>query len=257
MNDSIRNQRGLSLVELLVSIALGLLLTVGALEMMLSSRNLHRATDTSSRMQENARFALDFLARDIRMAGYSPSSAEDNEGDSFFDDTCDIYDPCTEDGADTDSDRIAVLLNPENDRDCVGNTTTNQIANVYYLQTVDDVSSLYCRGYDTDTNAWVGSGQPLVDGVENMQFLYGISEDGDATITQYTSANNVTDWAYISAVKISLLVNNGQAQGNSQAKERTFNLLDAPPLTLEDNHDRQIFTTTIAVNNILYNEVNE
>ena len=46
-------QYGLSMVELLVAMALGLLLTVGALQMMLASQQLYDTTDSQSRIQEN------------------------------------------------------------------------------------------------------------------------------------------------------------------------------------------------------------
>ncbi len=59
-------QYGLSMVELLVAAALGLLLTaVRAPQMMLASQQLYDTTDSQSRIQENGRFALDFLSREL------------------------------------------------------------------------------------------------------------------------------------------------------------------------------------------------
>ncbi len=63
-------QGGLSLIELMVAITLGLLLTVAVIQVFLSSRGVFRMQDAQSRLQENARFAMDYLARDIRMAGF-------------------------------------------------------------------------------------------------------------------------------------------------------------------------------------------
>lgn len=70
MRASSHTQRGLTIVELMVGLALGLFLLGGVLQIYLSSNQTYRSTDALSRMQENARFAMDFLQADIREAGY-------------------------------------------------------------------------------------------------------------------------------------------------------------------------------------------
>ena len=66
----LRGERGLGLVELMVAIALslGVLLTLGYL--FVGGRQTYRVQDGLARIQENARYAIEFLAREIRMAGY-------------------------------------------------------------------------------------------------------------------------------------------------------------------------------------------
>jgi len=67
---SSRSQRGFSLIELMVAITLGFIV-VGAIGYLyLGSRQTFRTTDAMSRIQENARYALQTTARDVRMAGY-------------------------------------------------------------------------------------------------------------------------------------------------------------------------------------------
>ena len=61
--------RGLSLVELMVALVVGLLLTAGAISVFLSNKRTHEVTSGLSRLQENARFALETMLRDLRMAG--------------------------------------------------------------------------------------------------------------------------------------------------------------------------------------------
>ena len=258
MINSMLYQKGLSLVELLIAMALGLLLTVGALQMMLSSQTIYRTTDTLSRVQENGRFALNFLAKGIRMAGHNSAEDEDAEGKVFWDGACGASDPCTFNGAGTDSDQIGVLMDPSDDNDCQGNNVGEDkvIVNVYSVADLDNdqVNSLYCQGYNLTTGAWYGAGaQPLVDGIESMQILYGVSDpDANNSITSYISSDDVGDWGSIGAVRIGLLVNNGQVAGNGENETRTFNLLDAPTITATDKHSRQAFTTTVTINNIIY-----
>lgn len=65
-----RNQKGLSLVELMIAVAIGLFLVGGIGALYLNSKNTFRVQDDLSRVQENGRFAMQILSDDIRMAGY-------------------------------------------------------------------------------------------------------------------------------------------------------------------------------------------
>jgi type IV pilus assembly protein PilW len=62
-------QRGLSLVELMISITLGMVAVAGAISIYLSNRNSYQLVESAARVQENARFAVEFLGRDLREAG--------------------------------------------------------------------------------------------------------------------------------------------------------------------------------------------
>jgi type IV pilus assembly protein PilW len=66
-----KHQRGLSLVELMVSIVIGLVLVTGIIQVFLSSQQTYTAQQEIARLQENIRFSHEFLNRDIRMAGYA------------------------------------------------------------------------------------------------------------------------------------------------------------------------------------------
>ncbi|MDA1369452.1 MAG: PilW family protein [Proteobacteria bacterium] len=61
---------GLSLIELLIAMVLGLTLASGVLQIYASSSATERSQDARLRMQEGGRFALNFLGNEIRMAGY-------------------------------------------------------------------------------------------------------------------------------------------------------------------------------------------
>lgn len=66
----VRGQTGFGLVELMIAMTIGLILLGGIGYLYIGSRGAYRTTDNLSRMQENARYALDMMSRDIRMAGY-------------------------------------------------------------------------------------------------------------------------------------------------------------------------------------------
>lgn len=67
---SISRQRGLSLVELMIAITLSLLLILGVTQIFLSSKQTYSTNNALSRVQENGRFAIEFLTQDIRNTGY-------------------------------------------------------------------------------------------------------------------------------------------------------------------------------------------
>lgn len=62
-------QRGVSLVEVMIAMVIGLVLTAGVIQLFLGSKQTYRFHDAVSRVQENARFAIEALNFDIRMAG--------------------------------------------------------------------------------------------------------------------------------------------------------------------------------------------
>ncbi len=63
-------QKGLSLIELMISLTLGIVLMTGVMQMFLTSRITYNTQQAISRIQESGRMAVDMLAEDIRMAGY-------------------------------------------------------------------------------------------------------------------------------------------------------------------------------------------
>lgn len=63
-------QYGMTLIELMVALAIGAFLMIGAITAFMQSRTTFRVTESLARMQENARFALDLVETDVRMGHY-------------------------------------------------------------------------------------------------------------------------------------------------------------------------------------------
>lgn len=66
-----RKEKGLTLIELMIAMVLGLILVAGVIQIFVSNKQAYRVTDAHSKLQDNARFALEVLSRDIRSAGFS------------------------------------------------------------------------------------------------------------------------------------------------------------------------------------------
>jgi type IV pilus assembly protein PilW len=67
---SFRRQGGLSLIELMIALLVGLLLLGGLVQIYVSSKQGYNAQEQLARMQEGGRFAMDLITRDLRRAGY-------------------------------------------------------------------------------------------------------------------------------------------------------------------------------------------
>ena len=273
-----RQQQGFTLVELMVSILISTIMIGVALSQLIGSRTLFALQEADSRIEENARYALEVLTSNIRMASF----VDINDGTQatvtgqFFSTNCTgtlAFNPCTEDGAtttgtSTDSDHFAVWYNPPatNEVDCSGNAlptanTATSVANVFYT----DADGLRCASYavsSSNTATYIAdSDQAIIDGIENMQIQYGITDQsyGSTVPVRYISAATVNGigsnatlrekWASIMSVRVTILAGTGINDGLDQAASKTYTVSDAPPMTFSDGNRRKIFSSTVAINN--------
>lgn len=277
-------QQGFSLIELMIAVTLSMVLMGAALQFISSSRSTYELGDDLSRVQENGRIALDIMVKDLQLASYRrPPQPPTNP----FLRPCNLDingnpSPCTADGdvgleapiAGVQGDRLAVQYAPDLQpdgsaaTDCLGNNIPADIKliNVYTVRDLDGdgIFSLYCESYDATNFTPLFAPQPLIDGIDEMQVLYGISgptglgiKDGipqeviPPSVTKYISADQLTaiDWANMRAVRVALLVSNGRADGFADQRLRTYRLLDSPLLPFTDGQARRIYSTTVQFNN--------
>lgn len=97
---------------------------------------------------------------------------------------------------------------------------------VYYLraystQSGDNIPTLMRKSpADQDSNA-----QPIVEGIENMQFQYGVDDNGDGTPDRYTTTpSSVAEWSNVVTVRVSLLARSIDADYSRPADTRSYNL---------------------------------
>lgn len=68
---NMNKQSGQSLIEILISITIAMFLMIGIVTLFNNNKRVYREQDEMGRLQENARFSMELLIKDIRMAGYS------------------------------------------------------------------------------------------------------------------------------------------------------------------------------------------
>jgi len=247
MNVSIHNtsssktrQQGLSLIELMVALTIGLILMLGVGQIFLSNKASYNIQNGLGQLQENARFALNIMSQDIGMAGYDP--VEDGTTVDAFNaaNTLENQSANADLGftvaAGTASDTVEI--NYTSATDCNGNASGGTATNRYYLNNTD----LMCLGNGSAT------AEVIAEGIENMQILYGEDTDNTGIANHYVSASNVTDWTTIKTVRIALLASTIEAVG--ALDDNTYSLLNTPPLgPMDDNQLRRIFSQTTLIRN--------
>lgn len=62
--------RGVSLIEMMIALAIGSFLILGLVRVFSASRTAYQLSEGVSRVQENGRFAIEFIQRDLRMVGH-------------------------------------------------------------------------------------------------------------------------------------------------------------------------------------------
>ena len=244
---------GMSLIELLIAMALGLALSLGVMQVYVMTR--HTQTDLAAhiRLQETGRLALHFLLQELRAAGYPRCPAEqwpflaiasfelpafihgwEAEG-TAPDDIEDEYTysregtevVASEHGWSTSGDETleGFLLLPGSDviqiRDiCSSNVASaqhdpiNEIhGTIFYVSKRGNLAENPPALFRRGSDD--GRAEELFEGVASLQVLYGIANDGQAPA--YVVATEVPDWEHLTSLRISLLL-----QSFDPPLQRTF-----------------------------------
>lgn len=67
---TLRKVAGMTLIELMIALLIGIILVLGLVQIFSASRTAYQLSEGVARVQENGRFAIDYLQRDVRMAGH-------------------------------------------------------------------------------------------------------------------------------------------------------------------------------------------
>jgi type IV pilus assembly protein PilW len=279
-----RKAQGFSLIEMMIAILISTIIIGVALSQLLASRTLFARQEDNSRIEENARYALDFLGKNARMAAFSNKASgitEDPPKDQLFSFNCGSvtvdgssasFNPCTGNGTGTNSDYFAIWTNPPASKEetCSGLAVANSVTTIANLFYISD-SQLRCRSYtiNNTTNAATyinNSDAAIIDGIDNMQILYGITDQsyGSNTPTRYVSAATIealannsllkNKWASVVSMRISLLVGTGlndRGDNVDPIAGRNFSIADAPTINYTDGNLRKIYSSTVALNNAI------
>jgi len=111
----------------------------------------------------------------------------------------------------------------------------------YIDQNPNNVPALYQR------NAVSGAILELVEGIEDMQILYGVDTTGDGVVTTYEPANAVGNWNDVLSVKVSLLLRSIEDNLTADGPQ-TYRFNDTD-VTADDRRLRSVYTKTFTLRN--------
>jgi type IV pilus assembly protein PilW len=231
-------QKGMTLIEIMIALLLGVFLLAGVIQIFISSRETYRVQEALSRLQENGRFAMDFLGRDIRMADYRACSVSlllDNAGNRWG-----VV------GAPDGANAANRALDPP---DSITVRWSDVQPCINPTQTV--VYTIAASATPPNLMELKRNGASLVEGVENMQITYGVDSNSDGTPDYYGSAGTVTyaEMGTVVSVRVSLLL--ATIDDNLTAAPLAYNYNGVTSPLPADRRIRRVFNSTFTLRNRL------
>lgn len=228
-------QYGFTIIELMTALTVGLLLTAGAAQIYLSSKQTFRFGDNLSRLSEEGQFALDLMARDIRLAGFRnvtnirnlpaplPNAITGVEGLGL-------------DGSDT------ITNSYDSNTDCVNNPVAVTTFNAYSLQLgLNGRKALFCNMTE------------LIANVDDLQFTYGIDVNNDLSPDRYVNADAIVNLQNIVSVRIGLLVSSAEDMVSLSQDTKNYDVSGTSIGPLNDYRARRVYSATVKIRNCLRN----
>jgi type IV pilus assembly protein PilW len=243
-------QKGFSIVELMVALLLGLIITAAAVQLFVTNHRTFQLQQITSRIHEDGQLLLRFLVRDLRRTGVVIDGVAMNTamGVQFSNYTWGGNNiPASAESA--DFDRLTIGFHGETgEQDCEGDAApaAQEIINTYFVED----STLRCQG---SVNSGT-TGVELLGGIEGFEVQYGVDSTKDEQLRadRYVSANAVGTTPVV-AVRIAFLLS--QESNLLPASEGSFYLLDKKIDVAEDNAIRRQFMATVRLRNYDWDEI--
>lgn len=272
--------RGVSLIELMISLVIGLVVVGAVLVSFLGSGQTGRVQAAYGQMNEDAQIALNIMARDIQLAGYAQpvGSVTDPitnvttltktfggrsvfgcDAGSFKPNAAALNAPCNYVGAGAVAApvlEVAYEADISNTSPTGAGVPTDCLGTSLVQQTVGALNF-----YVTHNRYYVeigGSGQPelrcasdvapsgqaLVDNIESMSVWFGEANvAAPRQIVRYVTASNVTDFNYVVAVRICLVARSAEAV-LPPGETMTYSGCDGSAHVVADRRLRRAYYTT-------------
>ncbi|MHA3080432.1 PilW family protein [Acinetobacter sp. ANC 5502] len=256
------SQRGFTLIELMVSLALGLIIVAAATMLFIAGQKSFALQQGASDIQDNANFALNYITKDIRMANLNAVTATMTAGSAnggivfsttnlagVASSTVSQSAVSNTSNVNVGSDQLVIQYLPTQAQidsglfDCEGTQVTDasvyvveryfvrQDANINSNETSATALALACAaGRSNNVNAFNNdNGQIVMKRVDYFHVLLTVQNSSgnfqDMTIAQYTT-NAPT--ARIVGVKLGILARSNQSVGadSNINLAKSFTLLD-------------------------------
>jgi type IV pilus assembly protein PilW len=113
------------------------------------------------------------------------------------------------------------------------------------------VNKRYYIADENDGNgpALYDTGTRLIDGVENMQILYGEDTTGDSIADEFRTAEDVANWTNVTSVRLAVLLRTVDEDTGLDPNTSKYYLFDQEITAPGDQRRRRVATTTILIRN--------
>ncbi|MCG8392416.1 MAG: PilW family protein [Pseudomonadales bacterium] len=261
-------QTGFSLLELMVAMVLGLIVTLAAAQIFTANLRSSETQKVMTEVQESGRYALQMLASDLRRAG-TPQTDHSlaTPGAGYITQPILFGANSSREGGNAADANDALAFQFYGVRDCEGDrvpgaTVDNPalITNVYdvRLNPETGINELFCEG-DVDAGS---NGAAMIAGIDSFQVLYGVDRprvagesrlDRVAFAGRYLNADNVAGETVVS-VRVGLLVSAEVDNLPDFNEGQQFIVLDKELVNgegpLEEVKMRRLFVSTIKLRNL-------
>lgn len=219
---SLRVQRGFTLVELFVAVAIALFLLIGLFTLISTTRQTFGTQNQLAQLQDNERLAMTMITDVIQAAGYFPDPQAKTQAQALpasspqFTQAGQAITGTSAASAPGDSISVRyVTAGGDGVINCTGgtNSATTIFVNVF---SVNSSNELGC----TMNGTW----QPLVSGVQQLKIFYGVDTAGNGSVDSYLDASAMTAayWSNVMSVKVQLTFLNPLASQPGQAATISF-----------------------------------
>ncbi len=240
-NDSSRQrQMGIGLIELMIAMTLSLLIGAAVIQVFLGQRQTFRTQDDMARIQENARFALEQIARDVRFVGFWGCSRRapitNATGNSLNDALADTAVTGTANSLNlvfvTPSPTVEVSAGAAN-QDAFTSASTRLIADCTNATVFTGSANTFPAGFGNGAQIFQlsrvtyslsgaqlmrGTDSIIDSGVQGFAVDYGFDSTGDDVIDSYRTANDVgTNWGSVRSIRVVLTLR-GEVVGDQVFK---------------------------------------
>ncbi|MEW9798744.1 PilW family protein [Alteromonas sp. CYL-A6] len=268
--------RGFSLVELMITLLLGAIITGAVIQVLVSSQVTNKLNQAIAQVQESGRFIMTRLSRELLEVGRYDNVAAQIDGsvDTVSEAAYVVNHPVvligdmatsltlgsTQAGSGGNDSLVVSMLASE---DCTGNRHGYAAGDEFHVVNryfVSD-SELKCTGYDgrvlrgLKVAGVAPSTVTLLDNVESFQVQYGVTSDIDTSNGQavrYVTADELgvlrANNQQVVALRWGVLIKSYESQ--LQTTSPRFAVLNEAPVTLDNLHYYQVFTKTLALRNM-------
>ena len=242
-----RPARGVSMVEILVGLALGLMLVTGVADMVGASRQTSRSERVLLEMQSTGRIATEIIAREVRKAGFR-SDRDRSVVDLFPVATTPFLTAGGVVAGAASNSEVSVRLQGSGDAftaDCLGNAVAD--GQILWQTLSLSGNELRCR----TRNITTGTDQTLalVSQVEAMSVTFGVDTDGDGYADAYRTSANVADWSRVASVNVQLRVMS--SEDSVADSPQAYLGFDGTAVTPTDRRLRRTYSSVVALRNLL------